>query len=120
VWCPGCPVRPAVARTATVSSTPRAAVAVSGIVYGLWKPATAACGADVAPISSAAQLDQRRPAWHPHAQGGCGKPGRDQPRGRRRVRGRHRDEAAPDQVQRRRGEQQNGGQALAGPDAWGR
>jgi hypothetical protein len=54
VWYPGCPVRPAVARTATVSSTPTTAVAVSGIVYGLWKPATAACGADVAPISSAA------------------------------------------------------------------
>jgi hypothetical protein len=67
VWYPGCPVQPAVARTATLSSTPTTAVAVSGIVYGLWKPATAACGADVAPISSAAQLDQRRPAWHPRA-----------------------------------------------------
>jgi hypothetical protein len=29
---PGCPVRPTVARTATVSSTPSAAIAVSGIV----------------------------------------------------------------------------------------
>jgi hypothetical protein len=35
VWYPDCPVRPAVARTATLSSIPRAAVAVSGIVYGL-------------------------------------------------------------------------------------
>src|SRR5689334_10362904 len=64
VWYPGCPVGPAVARTATLSSTPTTAVAVSGIVYGLWKPAMAACGADVAPISSAAQPDQRRPAWN--------------------------------------------------------
>ena len=55
VYWPGCPAAPAVARTATASRTPRAAVAVSGIVYGPWKPDMAACGADAAPISNAAQ-----------------------------------------------------------------
>ena len=63
----GCPVTPAVASTATVSNTPRAAVAVSVAVKGAWKPEAAACGADAAPISSAAQPDQRRPIWHPRA-----------------------------------------------------
>ena len=38
---------------------PRAAVAVSGIVYGGGKPDAAACGADVTPISNAAQPAQR-------------------------------------------------------------
>src|ERR1700722_4730646 len=64
---PGTPVRPIVARTATVSSTPRTAVAVSGIVYGVEKPDTAACGADAAPVSNAAQTAQRWPPWHPRA-----------------------------------------------------
>src|SRR6266699_3941902 len=64
VPCPGCPVRPAVARTATVSSTPSAAVAVSGIAEGEWKPFAAACGADAAPISKAPQVAQQRPPRH--------------------------------------------------------
>src|SRR5580704_2833502 len=63
----GCPGRPAVASTVTVSRIPTAAVATSGIVYGEPKPDAAACGADVAPISSAAQPAQRRPAWQPRA-----------------------------------------------------
>ena len=67
VYWPGRPAAPAVARTATASRIPRAAVAVSGIVYGPWKPDMAACGADAAPISNAAQAVQRRPAWHPRA-----------------------------------------------------
>jgi hypothetical protein len=57
---PGCPGRPAVASTVTVSSIPTAAVAVSGIVYGGWKPDAAASGADMAPISKAAQADQQQ------------------------------------------------------------
>jgi hypothetical protein len=43
------------------------AVAVSGMVYGAWKPDAAACGADAAPISNAAQPAQRCPARHPRA-----------------------------------------------------
>src|ERR1700761_4029846 len=54
------PVRPAVARTATASRIPRAAVAVSGIAYGGRKPDTAACGPDAAPMSSAVQPGHRR------------------------------------------------------------
>src|ERR1700750_2071241 len=65
VYWPGRLAAPAVARTATASRTPRTAVAVSGIMYGPWKPDMAACGADAAPISNAAQPAQRRPAWHP-------------------------------------------------------
>jgi hypothetical protein len=57
----------AVARTATASSTPRAAVAVSEMAYGAWKPDAAACGADKAPISSAVHHAQHRPARHPRA-----------------------------------------------------
>ena len=49
---PGCPAAPAVARTATASRIPTTAVAVSGIVYGPWKPDMAACGADATPISN--------------------------------------------------------------------
>src|SRR5258706_7978725 len=64
--CPGL-VRPAVARTATASRIPSAAVAVWGMVYGAPKPDPAACGADAALISKAAQVGQRRPARHPHA-----------------------------------------------------
>src|ERR1700723_847224 len=64
VYWPGCP---AVARTATASRTPTTAVAVSGIVYGPWKPDMAACGADAAPIANAAQPAERRLAWHPRA-----------------------------------------------------
>ena len=63
----GCPGRPVVARIATVSRTPRAAVATSGIVYGSWKPDADACGADATPISSAAQAAQRCPARYPRA-----------------------------------------------------
>ena len=47
---PGVPVRPAAVRMVTVSRIPRAAVAASGIVYGLWKPDAEAWGADAAPI----------------------------------------------------------------------
>jgi hypothetical protein len=65
--CPGCLVVLAVARTATASSMPRAAVAVSGIAFGAWKPDAAACGADMAPISSAVHPAQRRPARQPRA-----------------------------------------------------
>ncbi|HEX9520271.1 MAG TPA: hypothetical protein VF940_29335, partial [Streptosporangiaceae bacterium] len=55
------------ARTATASRIPSAAVAVWGMVYGAPKPDPAACGADAALISKAAQVGQRRPARHPHA-----------------------------------------------------
>ena len=67
VYWPGCPAAPAVPRTATASRTPTTAVAVSGIVYGPWKPDMAAWGADAAPISNAAKPAQRRQAWHPRA-----------------------------------------------------
>src|SRR4029077_19947271 len=60
VFWPGCPAAPAVARTATASRTPQTQVAVSGITVGPWKPDMAACGADAAPISNAAQPAQRR------------------------------------------------------------
>src|ERR1035438_1863799 len=78
---PGTPVRPTVARTATASSTPRTAVAASGIVHGVEKPDTAACGADAAPVSNAAQTAQLTAAGDvvllPTPAGGL-------PRGRRR------------------------------------
>ena len=45
----------------TVSSMPTMAVAVFGTAYGARKPVAAACGADVMPISTAAQLAQPRP-----------------------------------------------------------
>ena len=67
VYWPGCPAAPAVARTATASRIPTTAVAVSGIVYGPWKPDMAACGADATPISNVTKPAQRRPAWHPRA-----------------------------------------------------
>jgi hypothetical protein len=63
----GRPAGLTVARIATASRTPRAAVATSGIVYGFSKPDADACGADATPISSAAQAAQRRPARYPRA-----------------------------------------------------
>ncbi len=110
VCCPG-RVGPTVARTATASRIPIAAVAVSGMVYGAPKPDAAACGADAAPISRAAQAGQRRPGEasprRPAAECGGGEPGCDQPGGRGRMPGGGQHQAAPGQVQGRRGEQQH-------------
>src|ERR1700750_1726332 len=115
-------IRPAVARTVTASSIPRAAVAASGIRYGLRKPDAAACGTDARPMSTAAQPAQRRPARHPRAvravSAAAGSPAVTSPAVRAGWREgpappRH-DEAAPGQVQGGRGQQDRHDQAPNG------